>query len=136
MRRVPVLKQHRDTRQRNIVLSAVQARCDHPSADQIYTDVQAVDKRISRGTVYRNLHVLAQNGKINHIKLPGADRFDRRLDPHYHLLCTSCGAVCDVSIPYRSSLDKAAAKESGCRIEGHRTLFEGLCPRCLAKSPG
>ena len=127
------MKQHRDTRQRNIVLSAVQARCDHPSADQIYADIQSIDKRISRGTVYRNLHVLVQNGKISHIKLPGADRFDRRLDPHYHLLCTGCEAVYDVSIPYRASLDRAAAKETGCIIDGHRTIFEGLCPRCREK---
>ena len=35
-----------------MVLDAVRARCDHPSADQIYLDLRFNDCRISRGTVY------------------------------------------------------------------------------------
>lgn len=47
--------QYRNTRQRKIVLEAVQEHHDHPSADQIYLEIRAKDPRISRGTVYRNL---------------------------------------------------------------------------------
>lgn len=128
------MKQQRSTIQRRLVLDAVRARCDHPSADQIYLDVRSRDDRISRGTVYRNLNLLADNGEILHVKVPGADRYDQRLDFHYHLICTGCGAVSDVPIEYRGALDDEAAAETGYLISRHRTVFEGLCPRCLEKA--
>lgn len=86
--------QYRNTRQRKIVLEAVQEHHDHPSADQIYLEIRAKDPRISRGTVYRNLNILSGEGQITHVKVPGADRYDCRTDFHYHLICTGCGAVC------------------------------------------
>lgn len=52
-------KRHRETKQRQIVLEAVQAHRDHPCAEQIYEDVCKIDDKISRGTVYRNLGCLA-----------------------------------------------------------------------------
>lgn len=128
------MKQQRNTKQRQLVLDAVRARCDHPSADQIYLDVRAIDDKISRGTVYRNLNFLAQNGELLHVKVSNADRFDCRLDFHYHLLCTECGAVCDVPLSYHGELDQQLAAKTGYVIERHRTVFEGRCPGCQHKS--
>ena len=54
--------QYRNTRQRKIVLEAVQEHHDHPSADQIYLEIRTKDPRISRGTVYRNLNILSEEG--------------------------------------------------------------------------
>lgn len=123
--------QRRNTPQRKIVLDTVNARCDHPTADDIYNDVIKLNPRISRGTVYRNLHILADSGNIRHIKIPaGADRFDLRLDRHYHIYCVGCGKVADVEIPYSADMDTAAAKESGYEVAVHRTVFEGYCPQC------
>ena len=127
------MKQQRNTKQRQLVLDAVRARCDHPSADQIYLDVRGIDNRISRGTVYRNLNVLVRQGEILHVKLLHTDRFESRLDTHYHLLCAECGAVIDVPLPYQGELDEQAAKETGYTIERHRMVFEGLCPDCRQK---
>ena len=124
------MKQLRNTRQRQLVLDAVRARRDHPSADQIYLDVRAVDGRSSRGTVYRNLSILEESGEILHVKVPTADRYDNRLDLHYHLLCMGCGAVKDVEIPYHQELDRELAEKTGYFIARHRTVFEGFCPEC------
>jgi Fe2+ or Zn2+ uptake regulation protein len=90
------------------------------------------DPRISRGTVYRNLNLLEENGEILHVKVPGVDRFDWRVDCHYHLLCTGCGAVSDVPCEYHAELDGDLAQKTGYRIARHRTIFEGLCPVCQA----
>ena len=98
--------QYRNTRQRKIVLEAVQEHHDHPSADQIYLEIRAKDPRISRGTVYRNLNILSEEGQITHVKVPGADRYDCRTDFHYHLICTDCGAVCDAPFSYDPTPDK------------------------------
>lgn len=127
------MKQQRNTKQRQLVLDAVLARCDHPSADQIYLDVRAIDNKISRGTVYRNLNVLARQGEVLSVKLPQKDRYDSRFDTHYHLLCTECDAVSDVPIQYCDSLNIQAAEKTGYTIERHRAVSEGLCPDCQQK---
>lgn len=124
------MKKQRHSRQRQAVLDAVTARCDHPTADQIYLDVRAKDDRISRGTVYRNLALLSKSGQITHVKVPTADRFDARLDRHYHLLCTSCGRVFDAPVPYHPEYDAQVSEETGFQISRHRMIFEGLCPEC------
>ena len=123
---------HRNTKQRSLVLDAVRSRDDHPSADEIYLDVRREDNRISRGTVYRNLNVLAESGEITHVKVPSADRYDLRMDCHYHCFCTSCGAVFDAPIPYHEEYDRQVEEETGFQIQRHRTIFEGLCPKCRA----
>ena len=124
------MKPQRHTHQRQLILDAVQARCDHPSADQIYLDVRALDERISRGTVYRNLKILAHHGEVLQVKLPDSDRFEGHAEKHYHLICQGCGAVCDAPLPYDARLDEKAASATGYIIEKHRAFFEGLCPEC------
>ncbi len=124
--------QRRNTRQRQVVLDVVQGRCDHPTAEQIYQAVALVDPKISRGTVYRNLAVLVQEGSVLQIEAPNANHYDLRCDPHHHLICTLCGQVVDVGIAYDAALDAQVADASGFAIEGHQTLFQGMCPSCIA----
>ena len=123
----------RHTRQRQVVLDAVRARYDHPSADDIYLDVRTIDSKLGRGTVYRNLNLLSELGEITHVRVPGADRYDSRTDLHYHLICNGCGAVSDVAVPYRNDLDSEVSEATGFHITRHRTIFEGLCPQCQRK---
>ena len=128
------MREHRNTRQRQLVLNAVRARHDHPSADQIYQDVRAVDGKISRGTVYRNLHVLVRQSALHHVETSEADRFECRADAHYHLICQRCGAVRDVPMPYDGALDAIAAGDTGFTVERHYTVFKGICPDCREKT--
>ncbi len=127
------MKQTRNTRQRKLVEEAVKARKNHPTADEIYMDVRERDEKISRGTVYRNLNLLAESGEISHVRVPSADRYDFRLDRHYHTFCTGCGAVCDSPVPYTEEYDRLTEEATGFRITRHRTVFEGLCPECQKK---
>ena len=85
------MEKQRNSKQRQLILDAVKGRCDHPTADQIYLEVREKDEKISRGTVYRNLGLLSENGQIANVKVPAADRYDLRTDYHYHLVCTCCG---------------------------------------------
>lgn len=128
------MKKQRNSKQRDLVLEAVKSRCDHPTADQIYIDVRKKDEKISRGTVYRNLGILSENEEITNVKVPAADRYDMRLDRHYHIYCTGCGRVFDAPIPYHTEYDNQIEEESGFKIERHRMIFEGLCPDCKNKN--
>lgn len=128
------MKKQRKSKQRQMVLDAVTARCDHPTADQIYLDVRAKDNKISRGTVYRNLGILSENDEITNVKVPAADRYDLRLDRHYHIFCICCGRVFDAPLSYHKQYDEQIEKETGFQINRHRLIFEGLCPNCKEKN--
>lgn len=105
----------------------MQTHHDHPCAEQIYEDVNAIDSRISRGTVYRNLNCLSEDGVICHVRVPGADRYDSRTDRHYHMICMKCGTVIDVPMNYRNEIDLQIEEETGYRVSRHRIIVEGLC---------
>lgn len=120
----------RETRQRRLVLQAVQSRCDHPSAEQIYEDVHAANPNISQGTVYRNLNCLSDDGVICHVRVPGADRYDLRTDLHYHIFCVKCKKVIDAPYSYKEYLDEETMQQSGFEIIRHRLIFEAICPEC------
>lgn len=122
--------QRRNTRQRQLVLDAVRSRNDHPTAEEIFEDVRALDAKISRGTVYRNLNLLEAANVITTVKTSGAMRFDWRCDGHSHVVCRGCGAVADAPLPYDEELDRQTAQATDFAIEGHDIVFEGLCPSC------
>lgn len=126
-------KKQRMTRQRQLVLDVVRAREDHPSADEVYLNARAIDGKISRGTVYRNLHTLVELGEILKVRLPDVDRYEARTDKHYHLICSECGSVFDAQLSYNEGLDEQAARQSGWDIRRHRTIFEGRCPACRSQ---
>ncbi len=127
------MKKQRNSRQRKLILDIVASRHDHPTADQIYLDVRTQDSKISRGTVYRNLGILSENGEIANVKVPAADRYDSRLDRHYHMFCTGCKRVFDVPLEYQEQYDEQVEKETGYKISRHRLFFEGLCQECSLK---
>lgn len=124
------MKQRRDSKQRQMILDLVHQHSDHPSADQIYLEARSINDKISRGTVYRNLDVLVQDHQISMVKMHGINRYDWKLQPHYHFACSVCGAVMDFPMTYCERLDEAASKEPGFHIQRHHILFEGICPQC------
>lgn len=122
----------RNTHQRALVLSAVEAHGNHPTAEDIYQYVRQEDDHISRSTVYRNLHLLVDNGSIISLKTDSGERFDRRTDAHAHLICEVCGRIVDVPQPTLPGVDKLVAEETGFEIHAHQIEFSGICPECMA----
>ena len=123
----------RSTKQRSLVLEVVREHRDHPTAEQIYNDVHERNAKVSRATVYRNLNLLDDNGEIQQVAAPVANRFDLRCDPHYHMMCVRCGSVVDAPLEYQKAYDELVAKSSGFQVVSHQTLFKGMCPNCQEK---
>ena len=61
----------RYSRQRELVLRQVQNRCDHPTADDIYSGHPRGLPGLSLGTVYRNLNGLVEMGRVRRVSIPG-----------------------------------------------------------------
>ena len=125
---------YRNSKQRQIVLNAVVHSNTHPTADWVYANIKAKHPSISLATVYRNLDVLCKQGYLGRVKVGNApEYFDRNRAPHYHFSCTQCGALLDMPMEYNHGLD-AAANQHGLAVEGHVTVFYGLCPDCQKNS--
>lgn len=126
---------NRNTLQRRLVLETVHCMHNHPTADEIFREIAAENMLISKATVYRNLKILSEQGEILHIPIPnGADCFDFKTTPHYHMECRGCERVFDVDLPYQTDLEQKIVDRHGFLIESHHIVFHGLCPGCLAAS--
>jgi Fur family transcriptional regulator, ferric uptake regulator len=121
----------RHTRQRQVILEELQKLTSHPTAAVLYTIVRRRLPKISLGTVYRNLELLARMGMVQKLELAGGEaRFDGRVARHDHVRCVRCGRLDDVSAPPLDLFEGAANDWGGYQILGHRLEFFGVCPQC------
>ena len=128
-------KNTRMTRQRKVILEELLKQNTHPSADEIYQMVRRRMPRISLGTVYRNLEVLANMGKIQKLELSGAlKRYDWNANKHYHIRCLNCDRVDDAPIAPLNQLENDLYGATVFEIIGHNLEFTGFCPECSKKS--
>lgn len=125
---------NRLTIQYKLVADAVRALHDHATADEVYQKVRLDHPSISKGTVYRNLQRLVDEGVIRKRSFPGMpDRFDDITEPHYHAICSVCGAVIDIDMDYMADLERHVGGAHGFKLTGHDLVFHGICADCQAK---
>lgn len=134
---MPSNQKFRMTHQRKMILEEVKRVHTHPTADEVYEIVRKRIPRISMGTIYRNLDVLAKNGLIQKID-PGQGhpqmRFDAKTEDHYHITCMGCGSIEDLPVnspdDALDDLTKTLLKATEYHVAGHSLDFYGLCPLC------
>ncbi len=132
---MPTGKPRRNTQQRQILLEELCCMDTHPTASELYELVRKRLPRISLGTVYRNLEVLHQDGRIIKLDLAGHEaRFDGMVEPHCHVRCTECGRVRDLPEVDPRSFDLNSAEINGFLIEGFKLEYFGICPKCRVNS--
>ena len=131
-----IMKDRRNTMQRELTYNAVLSYPGHPSAEDIYRVISSRYSTISKATVYRNLNMLADDGKIGKVPsmLGYEAHYDHRTDHHSHAICIKCGKVVDVDVQYdRALVDMAESMEEGFTLFSHDLIFEGICKECRNK---
>ena len=122
---------HRNTRQRSLILEELQKLVSHPTAAELYEIVRRCQPNISLGTVYRNLELLSRLGLIQKLELGGRQaRFDGNADSHFHVQCVRCGKVDDIHALSLDLLGGESNDFSGYRILDYTLQFHGICPHC------
>ena len=123
-----------NTKQRTLIYETVQGSSSHPTADDVFRAVRTKMPNISLGTVYRNLNVLTELGKIRKISIPGQpDHFDRQGDWHDHMVCVHCGRMLDITLQAMPTLPEQLALQSGLTITGYSLVAQCVCPECAKK---
>ena len=129
---MPILR--RETRQRKIILQELRSTREHPTAGEIYKMAKRRMPSIGFGTVYRNLGILRDSGRILELNCGEGNRYDGYTGMHHHFICGSCRRVIDLAEPVFPGLDDRIARKFGCRVDYHRINFYGLCKLCKSGS--
>ena len=123
------------SRQREKIYQVLTKTVAHPTAEWVHEQVRSQIPRISLGTVYRNLHILTAQGKIQELDFgQGLHRYDATVDQHYHFVCERCGVVRDLEVPPQQDLHDRVRDMVPGKITNHRLDFFGVCTDCLSKS--
>ena len=123
------------SKQRDLILRILRSTNSHPTADWIYEQARKEMPNISLGTVYRNLNVLRDEGKIRELCFNnGVSRWDGDIRDHYHVRCIECGRVEDVPHIFPRVSAEEIEKLTGYEIYSHRLEFLGMCPQCQKKA--
>jgi Fe2+ or Zn2+ uptake regulation protein len=128
------LNTKRDTVQRQIVVEVLKKFRTHPTVEEMYLEIHKNHPSISKATVYRNLYQLAEEGMIRHISPGDLNRFDGRMDQHYHFKCKNCGGISDIEFEYLAAIDEAVRQKYGIQADEHEVVFRGICTKCAETS--
>lgn len=124
----------RHTIQKELVLNAVTKMQRHVTADDVYEYIKTEYPTIGRGTVYRNLGILAEENKIKKIEIPnGPDCYDFTLKKHYHVKCIVCAEIFDVNMEEVKAIDSYIHNEHGMKLLDYDILFKGICADCQSE---
>ncbi len=111
------------------VLKLIQDSTEHLTAEQIFLELKKTYPSLVLATVYNNLNLLYQQGKIRKISLEGApDRYDNTTR-HDHLICRRCGKLSDIHL---SDFTNALESQTGFPIDGYDLKIQYICPQCRA----
>lgn len=122
------------SRKRDAILECICATSTHPTAEWVYSQLKPAIPDLSLGTVYRNISMFREEGKIVSVGVVnGLERFDGNTAPHVHFVCQQCGAVLDVgNIEVPVQLTSLAEQATGGAVTGCSLSFAGVCQTCLS----
>ena len=119
------------THQRLEILRYLDEHRDHPTVEQIYSELKARNPSLSKTTVYNTLQALYKHKIIHALTIsPTEQRFDIKKGHHHHFLCRECGSILDLDVacPYLEKVFKGEHK-----VEEVHGYFKGICKNCLPK---
>lgn len=124
-------KKLRYSRQRERIYDYLCSVEDHPSAEMIYEALRPEMPHLSLGTVYRNLKVLEEIGKVIRVtSIDHHERYDAICEAHAHFICDKCGRVIDLL-----DVDMEAVKDACCLPDNTLPqqvgiVIGGICSQC------
>ena len=119
------------TPQRLEILRYLDNNRNHPTADQIYTDLKKNNPSLSKTTVYNALETLSKYGIIQSLTISGSElRYDIDHGMHHHFYCKRCGNIVDIELKC-PNIEKM--KQFGHEVEEVHGYIKGVCENCLKK---
>ncbi|MCF7808881.1 MAG: transcriptional repressor [Candidatus Marinimicrobia bacterium] len=130
------LREHelKATTQRVALLKLLESTQEHFDAEEIYLQLRAGQKNVSRATVYRSLEALVEQCLVSKLDFgDGRMRYElsRGEDDHHdHLICEICGKVIEFFNLEIEAQQIAICQENGFTPSTHTMLIFGTCAEC------
>jgi len=115
------------TAQRLAVATYVLTTRDHPSADEVWTQVREAFPLVSRATVYNTLNLFVKKGLLRSLVLTeGNVIFDPNVAPHHHFIDAETGKITDLSWDTMDvSGVEGVAEREGLDVEEYQVVVRG-----------
>ncbi len=126
------------TKQEKLILSFFEANKGSGfSADEVFGNISA--EGVSRATVYRRLERLVADGVLTKLQLPSGNCACYRLCENEcknssHFVCTACNRIEHIDCHLIPELSEHFEKGHGVKIDSAKTVFYGLCERCVSNA--
>ncbi|MBE6662916.1 MAG: transcriptional repressor [Ruminococcaceae bacterium] len=105
----------------------------HPSAETIYAALKPGIPKLSLATVYVNLKLLKEQGKIIRVaNVDGNERYDANCEDHVHFVCDTCGSVIDLMDSDIQAI-KNFCNIGKLKINSVQVVLHGVCEGCTVK---
>ena len=125
-------KKLRYSHQREMIYQYLEMSQEHPSAEMIHEGLRKMIPDLSLGTVYRNLKLLEDIGKIRRVtSYEGSERYDAICGDHVHFVCQGCGSIRDVTGVDTEQLRDSIPLEQGYAPSRLDLIIKGRCPMCI-----
>jgi Fur family transcriptional regulator, ferric uptake regulator len=108
------------------------------SAQDLHARLRSAGHRIGLATVYRTLHLLADEGAVDVLRARDRHSIYRACgsrEPHHHLLCRSCGRTAEVPVSVLDEWAAGAGAQHGFTEVTPIGEFFGTCADCAPTSP-
>ncbi|MDR1789690.1 MAG: transcriptional repressor [Opitutaceae bacterium] len=131
---------HRVTRQRLAVFQAAMSQKDHFTADQLLDLARALDKSVSRATVYRTLPIMVKSALLREVDV-GANNKYYRPNPAdsraqvAQIVCADCNRLFEIEAPYMEWYGVRAAARLGLTPVSQRLQVQATCNALAAGRP-
>ncbi len=120
----------RVTPQRFAVYANLLSRIDHPTVEQILTDLNKDFPVSSQATIYSSLQALREVGLVREVLLEeGVSRYDANVQLHHHFCCQRCGAIEDIAWDTFKCIELRNLRP-GLHGETYEVTVQGLCDAC------
>lgn len=106
------------TSQRIEIAQLLFSRCEHMSAEEVFSLVNDQSSRVSKATVYNTLGLFAERGLIREVIAdPERVFYDPNTAPHHHFYDTTTGKLMDIPAE-EVQISALPALPDGMRMEG------------------
>lgn len=119
----------RDTRQRRAIRAVFLDGAGPLTPDDVLERAQVLAPTLGLATVYRNVKILAEEGWLAEVELPGGGmRYELAARPHHHhFMCRACDKAFDIHRCPEAVEDMAP---EGFEVDDHEVILFGRCPAC------
>jgi Fur family transcriptional regulator, peroxide stress response regulator len=119
------------TPQRIAIYRALLQSEEHPTPEMLFRVVSRKMPSLSLATIYKTLDAFVEIGLIRAVPVVSEKRrYDANVDPHHHLVCSSCGEIRDY---YTHDYDSLVPSHpvNGFTPKAVSVNITGICAACL-----